>query len=198
MRRQIIVQEDRGNGSDKHLLKFHRTFCETQFRASKLAEDFNKKLLSVPALARTSPRISFLECSVYVVKDLNQGRMAVLVEKQLDPTKYKKWNGNNGFVDGQDRSNGPVDNKDQTLLDIIEESSEDEDEEDQIRDDVAVPMLTPLELQRDIPQAFSCFTYRHTNRRMLVCDLQGVLDTSRSPTVFELTDPVIHYQSRSG
>lgn len=48
----------------------------------------------------------------------------------------------------------------------------------------------------DIPQAFSCFTYRRSRRKLVVCDLQGVLNTDRSPRpVFELTDPAIHYKS---
>lgn len=53
-------------------------------------------------------------------------------------------------------------------------------------------------------QAFSHFSYRYTKRSMLVCDLQGVLSVdarSREEScegVFELTDPVIHYKSRSG
>ena len=51
----------------------------------------------------------------------------------------------------------------------------------------------------DIPQAFSCFSYRCFSRRgFLVCDLQGVLDETSSPPCFELTDPVIHYRSKSG
>ena len=29
----------------------------------------------------------------------------------------------------------------------------------------------------------------------LVCDLQGVLDSSKKPFIFELTDPVIHNRS---
>ncbi|CAM9853923.1 unnamed protein product [Pylaiella littoralis] len=51
-------------------------------------------------------------------------------------------------------------------------------------------------------QAFSHFSYRNSGRKMLVCDLQGV--QSRSAVhedragVFELTDPVIHYRSKSG
>ena len=32
----------------------------------------------------------------------------------------------------------------------------------------------------------------------MVCDLQGVFDDSVSPPVFELTDPAIHYNSKSG
>jgi len=46
----------------------------------------------------------------------------------------------------------------------------------------------------DIPQAFSHFTYRYTKRKLLVCDLQGVL--SGTSPLLELTDPVIHFRSR--
>ena len=43
------------------------------------------------------------------------------------------------------------------------------------------------------PQAFSHFTYRASGRRLLVCDLQGVLDEGSSPPRFRCTDPAIHY-----
>eukprot|EP00752_Nemacystus_decipiens_P007214 g6457.t1 len=50
-------------------------------------------------------------------------------------------------------------------------------------------------------QAFSHFSYRDTRRKMLVCDLQGVQSTGAvgedRAGVFELTDPVIHYRSKS-
>ena len=52
--------------------------------------------------------------------------------------------------------------------------------------------------ESDIPQAFSHFTHRYTKRKKMVCDLQGVLNKSASPPVFELTDPVIHYASTRG
>ena len=45
----------------------------------------------------------------------------------------------------------------------------------------------------DIPQAFSHFTYLASNRKFLVCDLQGVKNMKTRPPVFELTDPAIHY-----
>jgi hypothetical protein len=50
----------------------------------------------------------------------------------------------------------------------------------------------------DLLQAFSHFTHNLTKRKLLVCDLQGVLDTSKNPHVFELTDPVIHNHSKQG
>ena len=42
----------------------------------------------------------------------------------------------------------------------------------------------------EIPQAFTHFTYVHSNQELMVCDLQGVLDVSQRR--FELTDPVVH------
>ena len=49
-----------------------------------------------------------------------------------------------------------------------------------------------------IPQAFSHFTYHHSNRKLLVCDLQGVFNANTIPPTYELTDPVIHYKSSRG
>ncbi|CAM9785669.1 unnamed protein product, partial [Hapterophycus canaliculatus] len=94
------------------------------------------------------------------------------VEKLLEPpSRYAKWNGNNGYVPHEDAD--------------------------------------PEELSRSFapdaecfPQAFSHFSYFETRRKMLVCDLQGVLSCSAAGEgragVFELTDPVIHYKSKSG
>ena len=57
--------------------------------------------------------------------------------------------------------------------------------------------LLPI-LNEDVPQAFTHFTHNWTKHEKMVCDLQGVLDTSCVPPVFEFTDPVIHYKSKSG
>jgi len=47
----------------------------------------------------------------------------------------------------------------------------------------------------DIPQAFSHFTHTLTQGKKLVCDLQGVWNSTDG---FVFTDPVIHYNSSSG
>ena len=93
-----------------------------------------------------------------------------------------------------------------------EEEESDEEDED-AAGDVEDDILTKLGRQlgrpatgdvpisfttADIPQAFSCFSYRFSERKFLVCDLQGVLDEKSSPPCFELTDPVIHYRSSTG
>ena len=47
-------------------------------------------------------------------------------------------------------------------------------------------------LDIDVPQAFTHFTYKRTSRNRMVCNLQGVLNTSVIPPRFELTDAAIH------
>eukprot|EP00959_Pyramimonas_sp_CCMP1952_P413323 8660937-Pyramimonas_sp.AAC.2 len=148
-----------------------------------------------------------------------------LVEKKLDPKKkYTKWNGNNGFVDGQGEP--PAVGLDQPLANIqgdvwpekaslhglgefvlfidcflilghcafatapklrinklqhrhlgallAEESEEDEDEDEDenTEPDILSARGPPISIANaDIPQAFTCFTYRQSRRRMMVCDL---------------------------
>jgi hypothetical protein len=99
--------------------------------------------------------------------------------------------------------------KDLGLGAIVEE---DADEEDSDEEDGA-EMVSALESRpaaarvgdaaifftiAGIPQAFSCFSYHHSGKRFLVCDLQGVLDVNSSPPCFELTDPVMHIRSMTG
>ena len=47
-------------------------------------------------------------------------------------------------------------------------------------------------------EAFTHFTYRFTNYKVMVCDLQGVFNTGMIPPTIELTDPAIHYASTKG
>ena len=225
---KLVAKMSRFEGEIKK--EFHTVFMKTQATAQKIAEAFNEKLLGVLPLAvdhSTVPRIKFLDCAVYIVQDpVGVGERGYLVEKMLDPSKYMKWNSNNGGVDGQDK--GVVAAALQ-LLDaqlqrnpefdilsagaVIEEADEEEDEtETEDEDDDEAPEPDKLPQQQaaatadftfepgDIPQAFSHFSYLHSGRKQLVCDLQGVLSLGghASPPLFELTDPVIHYTSTSG
>lgn len=80
---------------------------------------------------------------------------------------------------------------------LIEEASDEEDESEEDEDGdhggLVCAARCVIADTDDIPQAFSHFTYRFTKRRLLVCDLQGVLTQSASGQAsFEFTDPVIH------
>lgn len=192
--------EDLVPGQGQMVYSFHRRFCDTQARAQKLAEVFNEKLTKLPSfIPGVTPTIAFLECAVYVVRDVNMGEVGVLVEKQLDPRAYKKWNDNAGFVDGQDAMAEQLPGA-KTALGIIEESDDEEtDNSEESSESEHATRADPDISVADIPQAFSHFTYRYTKRRLLVCDVQGVLSVSDSgSSKFEFTDPVIHFCSRTG
>jgi hypothetical protein len=75
--------------------RFVRKFCERQNVAFSIAEEFNKKLDLIKRLDLDTPRVTFLECSVYYVQQEGGAESALLVEKKLDG-KFSKWNGNNG------------------------------------------------------------------------------------------------------
>jgi hypothetical protein len=77
---------------------FHKTFCKVQQLSQRMAIRFNKILLRLSGVKRSStPIISFLDCYVMLLRGSRNG---ILVEKMLDHTKYKKWNTNDGYVDG--------------------------------------------------------------------------------------------------
>jgi hypothetical protein len=52
--------------------------------------------------------------------------------------------------------------------------------------------------ETNVLQAFSHFTYCQSGRKLLVCDLQGVVNMHTIPPTFELTDPAIHKASNKG
>lgn len=84
----LVCKESRFT-TDNNLRTFHLTFCETQTRAARLAATFNERLARLPCFDTAStPRIEFLDCSVYIVNGSN-GRTGVLVEKMLNQSMYK-------------------------------------------------------------------------------------------------------------
>jgi hypothetical protein len=183
--------------------EFHRVFCETQHQAQVLALEFNKRLAAIPGVDSSTPRIEFLACSIYVV-----GAVGYLVEEMIDPARYKKFNSNNGYVDGVSAADVPAPAPNAlpgpaaVALGAIMEDSDEEGEEDSDDESTRIDALpSPASVSisaADIPQAFSHFTYVFSKRKMMVCDLQGVFDSDCSPPVFKLTDPVIHYSSSRG
>lgn len=174
--------------------EFVRKFCETQQRARRLAAQFNKKLEKVSSIDKATPRITFLDCSIYQLNDNNFGKQSVLVEERLDESKWHKWNANNGYVEGkktptftEETMNLAMKKLDEIDLNIIEEGSEEEESEEESDDGLARVVYTPSE----VAQAFSHFSYLATRRKRLVCDLQGVYDEKAN--LLRFSDPVIHY-----
>jgi hypothetical protein len=192
---------DGGAHDERARRKFVQTFCSTQQFARRIAEEFNEKLASTRRVDKSTPRISFLDCSVYQLNDINVGELSVLVEEKLDHNQWFKWNANNGYVDGMKGApklndmdiRKTMNRLTQNDLTIIEE---DEEEEDSDGDEHAAPTLQPVCFTpSEVAQAFSHFSYWATGRKRLICDLQGVFDEKEN--VLRLSDPVIHYHSHS-
>lgn len=235
---------------EHHDLKstFHSTFAKTQATAMSIANTFNelvkKKLSTYNRGNSTKLRVwdvSFLPCCVYSFLKGGVER-CILSEKRLTPAdQYTKWNGNNGYVHGLDKSqHGPAEETSSMevfashgkkaadalvgvssnaggwsancvqdrydVSEVVDYGMGAEDYkaglvESSSRRVQSSPCFHPR--PEDFLQAFSHFSYWSSERRMLVCDLQGVLSEHASPQgicagVFELTDPVIHYKSTSG
>jgi Mg-chelatase subunit ChlD len=199
---RLILASEQG-ADERARRKFVRLFCSTQQLARRLAKEFNEKLDKTRRVDSTTPRIAFLDCSVYQLDDVNIGKASVLVEEKLDHTKWHKWNANNGFVDSMTQAPVlcsaalshafvKVDAED---LSAIEEESE--DEEDEEADDISNKVRAKGKIEpkvfsaSEVAQAFSHFTYLATGRKRLVCDLQGVYN--ENARMLHLSDPVIHY-----
>jgi hypothetical protein len=190
---RLVLEEHADERSRKD---FVRTFCETQQVARRLAEKFNEKLSKIPRIDQATPKVTFLDCSIYQLDDMFLGKQSVLVEDRLDESKWFKWNANNGYVEGkktptftEEIMRSALTSLDKIDLNIIEEGSDDEDEEESDEDERhIVPILyTPSQ----VAQAFSHFSYCESRRRRLVCDLQGVYDEKNN--VLRFSDPAIHY-----
>ena len=206
----LVAKETKSVERIDEKIEFHRGFLETQSLSERLAQEFNKRVLAIPHDFNSNgahPAIHFLPCSVLLVSDPSwPGReRGVLVEKMLEPSRWTKWNDNAGAVDGKIYYE-PLDvEKELAKLDdlgMIAEIDEEESEEESVDDFDCEDSQnrgdedTTEESPSDYLQAFSHFTYLFTNKKVLVCDLQGVYCSELSQPCFELTDPVIHYASK--
>jgi hypothetical protein len=192
---------------------FHKSFLEAQDLAAHLADEFNQRLCALPDFdPERTPKISFLPCSVLLLQDSDWpgGVRGLLVEKMLDITRHGwcKWNDNAGGVDGR-AAHIPIEvdyelkmlNEETVaggLGDIFEEDSDDEESDDSEEDTRAEYGGGTHYNPSNYLQAFTHFTYMFTNKKVMVCDLQGVFNRDTVPPTFELTDPVIHYTSKRG
>ena len=176
----ILDEDKEGEGK-----MFHKRFLKTQMKSQQLAQLFNEALERVPGVDKLStPRIQFLSCWVFMIitKD---GRKGFLVEPMLDIKKfpYQKFNDNAGGLSTPQSG----------ALSTIQEGSEDEEEEREDECEASSNRWSDVTFSNsDIPQAFSCFSYKVSKRRLLVCDLQGIFNTDMKPPLFQLTDPAIH------
>ena len=170
----MVAKESKQINSEFDREKFHMTSMRTQLTALNLANKFSRVLETTPALQpihsyECVPKIKFVQCFVYqYVSSSDRKESYVLVEQML-PGKWEKFMGNNGFVseDKQSRAN-------QLTVDLNDGTA----------------------TATDVLHAFSHWTYFHTNQKLLVCDLQGVLYEEGKFPAFRLTDPAIHSRNK--
>jgi hypothetical protein len=223
----LVAKESRLvlDGGEEHRDRFVRTFCQTQQLARRIADEFNLKLDSLYRVDKATPRVTFLDCSVYELDDVNLGKKSVLVEEKIDHMKWHKWNTNNGYIEGMEQAPEFTHDKmkaafehlaklEEELRDdvpkfgtarnlgAIEEDDEDESEDNSEGTDsedsssVVRINVTPIKFTAsEVAQAFSHFSYLATGRKRLICDLQGIFDEASNTLKF--TDPVIHYYNYS-
>jgi hypothetical protein len=207
----LVAKESRLvlDGGERGRDRFVQNFCRTQQLARRIADEFNKKLDSLYRVDRNTPRVAFLDCSVYELDDINLGKQSVLVEDKIDHLLWHKWNMNNGFIEGMQEAPDFTYDKMKAALDHLSkidlhvgqdenplgdlvaicEGDEDESEEESSADEGALPAVQFS--ASEVAQAFSHFSYLATGRKRLICDLQGVFDQKNN--MLRFTDPVIHY-----
>eukprot|EP00111_Clytia_hemisphaerica_P010941 TCONS_00032060-protein len=206
----LVAKDEKFQGSYEYL-QYHESFCKTQRISQNLAKKFNDLLDRSPYVGKSVPRITFLDCYVYTFLDPDDNiEYNYLAERELDNTRYIKWNNNAGGVHGMTKQK-------RVVSQIIEEEEEEEesgpvttkfeevdsaDEEDHYGGLEKIEFLSNVSvknvdiLDEEVPQAFTHFTYMWSKREKMVCDLQGVLDQAKR--LFEFTDPAIHYASQNG
>ena len=216
-----FVEEE---GEKKDSLKsspidYHRDFMRSQMLAHDLAAKFNEALDELPLRfpptqhewLKKLPRIRFVEPLVVELVE-NCTKKTFLVEAMLKG-RYRKFNNNMGYVNTKStaRLPGLADSMqvgtDEGILDAIVE----EEGDDELGDSgLTVPKMKASAISddsrssgggnfknlriEDFPQAFSHFTYERSKKRLLVVDLQGVLQVNDLDGTCEylLTDPAIH------
>jgi hypothetical protein len=161
----MVAKESRKIQNEKKKLLFHQDFCRTQLKAGELARLFDETVRKLPSL-KPVHHYERLPKIVFLECQVyvyrdGRGKEAGVLVENFLSGKFTKYNGNNGYVKSH-RSDGRT----------IELSD-------------GEVFLT------DFLDAFSHWSYVHTGHKLLVCDLQGVLnEEGRAPT-FQLTDPAI-------
>jgi len=162
--------------------KFAKRFCKVQKAARVAAQSFNKKLDDIFNLDPDTARVKFLDCSIYYLTHSQKGEFAVIVERKLEGS-FQKWNNNNGWHRCRNETNS-------SNLNISTVTEEDDNIESGTENN-PISLDSLFVTKEEVAQAFSHFSYIHSGKKMLICDLQGVYD--RSKKTLTLTDPVIHY-----
>eukprot|EP00121_Abeoforma_whisleri_P010617 Awhi_evm1s9794 len=185
-------------------LEFHINFALTQRQAKRLARKFNERL-DFLKISQDIPRIEFLDCKFYVwmdnVNTRNQYTTGILAEEKLDEEVNEE---DETFLVEKDTGlrMKKLRRKVSFRCDDIEDRSKGEHSDESSDDTLSSTEIGILcsrfqklpccdkVIDDDVPQSFSHWSFVYTKRDLLICDIQGVLESSSSK--FRFTDPAIH------
>jgi hypothetical protein len=160
----MVAKETIRANDEERKIKFHETFCRAQKRASELAERFNKVVKKTPSLRPTENSLK--------TPDIAFLKCFVYEYRAIDGTtcgllveEFLKGK----FTKYNSNSGYVKSNKGERTIDL----------------EIGNVFIT------DFLQAFSHWVYFSTDQKLLVCDLQGVLNEEGWHPRFQLTDPCI-------
>lgn len=168
---QLVAKESRFIEDERSKEKFHLYFCRVQMKAQEQAKLFNEVVTKAPLLKPSDDALSLPPPITFldcsIYEYLNYAdERCGLLVEKYLKGKFTKFNSNNGFVHNHDPV-GP-----------------------------SIQLVVGEVLLTDFVQAFSHWVYESTNRDLLVCDLQGILDMEGLRPAFRLTDAAICSRSR--
>lgn len=167
----MVAKESRYIEDEESKETFHLHFCRVQRKSQEQAKLFNEAVRRAALLIPSEDEVSLPPPITFLDCSIyeytnHEGLRCGLLVEKFLKGKFTKFNSNNGFVHNYDP------------------------------DGVSIQLAVGTVLLTDFVQSFSHWVYENTKRKLLVCDLQGILDMEGRRPAFRLTDPAICSKSR--
>lgn len=161
----MVAKETLKIDDEERKIQFHEVFCRVQRQANEYAKKFNLAVAKAPQLC---PMDSSLKNPGIRFLDCTvyeykaiDGTVCGVLVEDYLKGKFTKYNSNNGYV------------------------------KKMTGDERTIELQIGEVFMSDFLQAFSHWVYVQSDHKLLVCDLQGILQEEGRYPQFELTDPCI-------
>ncbi|CAB9520337.1 Eukaryotic elongation factor 2 kinase [Seminavis robusta] len=166
----MVAKETISLEDEERRVKFHETFCRVQQKSNEFAQSFNREVKKTPVLlpVDSSQRTPDIRFLDCCVYEYidDDGTACGLLVEGFLKGKFTKFNSNNGYV----KKRTPNERK--------------------------LELACGEVFLSDFVQSFSHWVYVQTDHKLIVCDLQGVLNEEGRHPRFELTDPCINCKEK--
>jgi hypothetical protein len=168
--KNMVAKDSIYNEDEQSKERFHTDFCRSQHKAWELSVQFNREVEKAPLLKPAKDEVSFPPPINFLQCNVYEyeDRFGVKCGLLVEPHLHGKFT--------KFSSNNGYVLKGDKFGTILLEAGE--------------VKLT------DFLQAFSHWVYVHSANKLLVCDLQGILDCEGRQPTFRLTDPAICSKDR--